>query len=326
MNADEIALVTKTIVRLVDAHEGSQLTRGLDDFGWAEVLASRPDVAIAAVFSAQGRSGKWSAALHDVLGRSLHDLGLRTEGQACVVLPRPRSSAPGYGGPDDFLVHGLLLGPRVRATSYVVPVAENDRIRAVVAVPSGALAITRRCGLDPELDAGEISGVIRGAKVVAEGPAAASWWRAAEATARLALTHATVGGLQSMLELARSHATERSQFGRLIGTFQAIRHKLAEAHVAIVAADAAATAAWEADDLPLAAAVAKLVASKAVKVVATHTQQILAGIGFTAEHRYHRFMKRVVVLDRVLGSADDLAPLIGKDLMGRSALPRLVEL
>ena len=67
-------------------------------------------------------------------------------------------------------------------------------------------------------------------------------------------------------------------------------------------------------------------ASKAVKIVAAHTQQILAGIGFTAERRYHRFMKRVVVLDRVLGSADDLAPLIGKDLMGRSALPRLVEL
>jgi hypothetical protein len=55
MNVDEIALVTATIVRLVDAHEGSQLMRKLDDFGLEEVVAYQPDVAIAAVFGAQGR-------------------------------------------------------------------------------------------------------------------------------------------------------------------------------------------------------------------------------------------------------------------------------
>jgi alkylation response protein AidB-like acyl-CoA dehydrogenase len=130
-----------------------------------------------------------------------------------------------------------------------------------------------------------------------------------------------------MLELARDHAVERRQFGQPIGTFQAVRHKLAEAFVAVEAAEAAAAAAWEAyDDFPLAAATAKIVASNSVSIVATHAQQVLAGIGFTEEHPFHLSMKRVVVLDRVLGDATDLVPWVGRALVRRGGAPRLVEL
>ena len=57
-----------------------------------------------------------------------------------------------------------------------------------------------------------------------------------------------VAALTVMIEQARSHVSERVQFGRLVGTFQAVRHKLVEAHVATTAADCAASTAWESDD------------------------------------------------------------------------------
>ncbi len=78
--------------------------------------------------------------------------------------------------------------------------------------------------------------------------------------------------------------------------------------------------------LLLAAATAKVVTGKAVGVTAAHTQQFLAGIGFTADHPYHHFMKRAVVLERMLGSGTELAPLVGRRLIERGAAPRLVQL
>jgi alkylation response protein AidB-like acyl-CoA dehydrogenase len=129
-----------------------------------------------------------------------------------------------------------------------------------------------------------------------------------------------------MIGFAQQHIAGRTQFGRLVGTFQAVRHKLVEAFVAATAAEGCATAAWESDDRSLAAATAKVVVGKAVLVAAANTQQLLAGIGFTAEHPFHRFMKRSLVLERLFGSATDLAPYVGRQLIERSATPRLVEL
>ena len=117
-----------------------------------------------------------------------------------------------------------------------------------------------------------------------------------------------------------------AQFGRLVGTFQAVRHKLVEAHVATRAAECATATAWESDDLPLAAATAKVVTGKAVGVTAAHTQQLLAGVGFTAEHPFHRFMKRTIVLERMLGSGSELASEVGRLLVERGEAPRLVQL
>jgi alkylation response protein AidB-like acyl-CoA dehydrogenase len=188
------------------------------------------------------------------------------------------------------------------------------------------LAVSPQQGLAPSLAAAAVTGTVTGGTPVLDGAAAEAWWRDAEATCRMALAHYIGGALHTMFELARDHASERAQFGRRIGTFQAVRHKLAEAFVAVEAATAAADAAWEADDRPLAAATAKIVASRAAATVVAHAQQVLAGIGFTADHPFHHHMKGVVVLDRLLGDADELAPVVGRRLVERGSAPRLVEL
>jgi len=324
MDPDEVSLLNGAVAGLVDSAGAGELTAALDAFGWLEVLHAHPHAAIHAVFGAQGRSGKWSAALQDVVAANLSDIGI--EGAANVVLPRPNDVAPGRWRGEVLEVNGLLLGPRSEASTLVIGAGERRVVTSVITVAPEVVQVELRRGLDPFLGIRAVWGAIEGATVVAEGSLADAWWETAQARARLALCHQIVAALFAMIELAQSHVSERAQFGRLVGTFQAVRHKLVEAYVAATAARCSAEAAWEADDLPLAAATAKVVAGQAVAVAAAHTQQLLAGIGFTSEYPYHHFMKRAVVLERVLGSGTELAPNLGHLLMERGEAPRLVEL
>jgi alkylation response protein AidB-like acyl-CoA dehydrogenase len=128
-----------------------------------------------------------------------------------------------------------------------------------------------------------------------------------------------------MLALAVDHARVRVQFDRPVASFQAVRHRLAEAFVALEALDACLGAA--ADDAgALSAYLAKAVAGRAARTVATQCQQVLAGIGFTTEHRFHRYLKRVMLLEGIYGSADNIARLIGRGLIDAKAVPVIGEL
>ena len=326
MDPDELRLLNEAVTVLTEEWDGAQLTSTLDAFGWAELLEGHPQEAISAVFSAQGKAGTWSSALHDVLASDLGTIGIAHDPTCCVVLPWPRSPVPGHWRAGQIEVRGLLLRPRFEASTLVVPVGDGSGIRCVISVRSDEVRTQPRVGLDRALDAREVTGTLATEDVVADGDAARKWWALAEAKGRLALCHQMAAGLFVAVEMARSHVSERSQFGRLVGTFQAVRHKLVEAHVAATAADCSATAAWEADQLSLGAMTAKVVGGKAVSVGMANTQQLLAGIGFTAEHPYHRYMKRVVSLERVLGSGGDLAPLLGGELIAAASAPRLFEL
>ena len=326
MNPDELKLLDETLLGLAEAEQNGRLSAALDAFGWLDVLAVEPRAAIVSLFRAQGRNCQWSAALQDVLATDLARLGV--EGNANVVLPRPNS--PVAGAWDDgggVALTGLLLDPRDISSTLVALVrsSDTDRLLIIAAEPTD-LFVTPLLGLDPELGAYRVSGTVDRPNVLAEGEEATRWWQAAQARGRLGLCHQMVASLFVMIELARSHVSDRVQFGRFVGTFQAVRHKLAEAHVVSTAAECSAITAWEADDQVLAAATAKLITGRAVSVTAAHTQQLLAGIGFTAEHPYHRFMKRTLVLERMLGSAHELAPEVGRRLIERAEAPRLVQL
>ena len=137
---------------------------------------------------------------------------------------------------------------------------------------------------------------------------------------QLALGHELVGAGRTMLELARIHALERTQFGRPIGSFQAIRHRLAESLVALEAASALLDAAWD-DPSPVTAAMAKAFAGRSARAVARHCQQVLAGIGFTTEHPLHGSVRRTIVLDQLLGSGNALTRTLGADILSSATLP-----
>ncbi|MGW2652389.1 acyl-CoA dehydrogenase family protein [Streptomyces sp. NPDC001478] len=112
-----------------------------------------------------------------------------------------------------------------------------------------------------------------------------------------ALAAEQVGAAEACLELTVAHARDRVQFGRPIGSFQAVKHRLADAYVLVESARSAALGAAFAADrdpdaLPRAAAVAKSVCSEAFSAVAGETIQLHGGIGITWEHDAHRYFKR----------------------------------
>ena len=134
-----------------------------------------------------------------------------------------------------------------------------------------------------------------------------------------------VGTSRAMLSLARQHALDRVQFGRPVASFQAIRHRLAETLVAIEGAEATLLAAADvADDLAF--LLAKAAAGQAALTAARHCQQVLGGLGFTAEHELHRHVKRSLVLDGMLGSARELTRDAGATLRAKRCAPRLTNL
>jgi acyl-CoA dehydrogenase-like protein len=143
--------------------------------------------------------------------------------------------------------------------------------------------------------------------------------------ARKALGWWLVGSARAMLSLARQHALDRVQFGRPIASFQAVRHRLAETLVAIEGAEATLILPGE-DSPDLTAMLAKAAAGKAALTAARHCQQVLGGIGFTEEHDLHRHVKRVLVLDGLLGSSRELTRRAGAGLRARGSAPRLAQL
>lgn len=135
-----------------------------------------------------------------------------------------------------------------------------------------------------------------------------------------------VGTSRAMLSLARQHALDRVQFGRRISSFQAIRHRLAETLVAIEGAEATLHAAAPDDPDGLAPLLAKAAAGQAALITARHCQQVLGGIGFTAEHRLHHHVKRSLILDGLLGSSRELTRQAGNAVLAKGFAPRLAQL
>lgn len=114
--------------------------------------------------------------------------------------------------------------------------------------------------------------------------------------ASIALALEQVGGAQWCLETSVEHAQTRFQFGRAIGSFQAIKHRLADMLVSTEHAKSAAYHAArvvdDADEVLVAAPLAKSVASDTYLTAASDTIQILGGTGFTWEHDTHLYFKR----------------------------------
>ncbi len=118
-----------------------------------------------------------------------------------------------------------------------------------------------------------------------------------------------VGAAQHLLDLAVDYAKSRLQFGRQIGSFQAIKNKLADMLVDLEHARSTAYhAVWAltdgSDDPALAVSIAQATASAALSHIAADTIQVHGGIGFTWEHQAHLYFKRATTDAALLGTAE----------------------
>jgi alkylation response protein AidB-like acyl-CoA dehydrogenase len=125
--------------------------------------------------------------------------------------------------------------------------------------------------------------------------------------ASIALAAEQAGAAGELMRLSVEYAKLRHQFGRPIGAFQAIKHKLADIAFDVERMDsivrhAATAAAASSPDLPAIAAMAKVFCSEAFFRIAAETIQIYGGIGFTWEHPAHLYFRRAKSSEYLLGS------------------------
>jgi alkylation response protein AidB-like acyl-CoA dehydrogenase len=141
------------------------------------------------------------------------------------------------------------------------------------------------------------------------------WRRGVVLTAAL-----LVGISRATLEASVSYVTVREQFGQPVGAFQAVKHRCADMAVLAAAAEAqtrmaALVAAADRDDAPMQVSAAKVVALRAAEENAAVNVLNHGGIGFTAEHDAHLYVRRAAALRRAFGDA-------ASHRAGIAALPR----
>jgi alkylation response protein AidB-like acyl-CoA dehydrogenase len=226
------------------------------------------------------------------------------------VLLERRGTDFRLSGVSDFVIHGdsadvLLVLART-------PGAQGTDGISVAVIPAAAPGVTIQphvmLDLTRPMSRIEFAGVAVGRdQLLGEPEAAGSAVEEALDLARIALASEALGGAERVLEMTTAYAKERVQFGRPIGAFQAIKHRLADMMIAV---EAARSAAWYAacvaderrEELAEAAAIAKSYCCDAFFDCAANAIQLHGGIGFTWEHDAHLYFKRARATATLLGS------------------------
>jgi alkylation response protein AidB-like acyl-CoA dehydrogenase len=239
--------------------------------------------------------------------------------------------APTAGSIEAKFEGGALNGVKIPVTDgdcahYAVVVAKEGAGVSLALVDLRQAGVTRTTlkTLDPTRGHAKLE--FRNAKAERLGVAGQGWDVAQAVLDRAAvlLAFEQVGGSQACMEMAIDYAKNRYAFSRPIGSFQAIKHKLADMYVAIeVARSNAYYGAWalstEAAELPFAAAAARAAASDAFALCAKENIQIHGGMGFTWEVDCHLYFRRAKLLALQAGAPAEWKEKLVKRLEQRNA-------
>jgi hypothetical protein len=311
----ELAELRSTLRHLLDTAPPGAAVGGLVDSGWLEVYDQDPGEALAALFQVKGEMLA-AASLYELVAAPV--VG-RDPRQLRIIFPATAKATPGEldgyatGSLSDGLDLLIIDDWHGRGSSRIVRLATAR----VEARPVG--------GLDAEAGVTRVSGSYR----AEDGPLLDD-----EATARLldvlrlAVAFELIGQTDHMLRLAIEHVTVREQFGRPLGSFQAVRHRLAD--VAVLAAGAVSVAAAvtprtgrDHNDTDVAPRAALIAAAAAADAARRNCLQVCGAIGFTWEFGLHRYMRRSLVLEALSGSPQAVAADLGQSLIDARRVSRI---
>ncbi|MHB8335783.1 MAG: acyl-CoA dehydrogenase family protein [Acidimicrobiales bacterium] len=164
------------------------------------------------------------------------------------------------------------------------------------------------------------AGLAVSSEKVLAGPLAANRHERLVAIGSVLTAAQSVGAAASVLGLAREYAAGRTQFGRSIGSFQALRHIMADMYVKVESAwssvlYAAASLDEDFEGSASTASIAKAYASRTSLDVAHAALQVFGGIAFTDEHPAHHYLRRIVALGDHFGTASDHEIRLGRALV-----------
>ncbi|BCB89833.1 acyl-CoA dehydrogenase family protein [Phytohabitans suffuscus] len=238
---------------------------------------------------------------------------------AAAVTATAKAEGDGWkAGGDGWVVSGRLdFVPDGAGADLLLVAARTEHGVALFAVDAAADGVRREPLATLDLTRRQATVVLSGAParlVAGEKQAPDALAHAARVGAVL-LAAEQVGGGQAMLDRTVEHVTNRYQFGRPLGSFQAVKHRCADMLVAVEQARSAAYhGAWAlqdgTDDPQLAASIAKAVASEAYSRVAAAAIQLHGGIGFTWEHPAHLYFKRATADSLTLGTVAQHVDLV----------------
>jgi alkylation response protein AidB-like acyl-CoA dehydrogenase len=292
--SEEREMLRETVAALVTKHASPaavraaiESERGYDESLW-QLLCEQVGAAALVIPEELGGAGGEladAATVLQELARALVPsplLGTTLAELALLAAPEPDTETLAA------LAEGASIGAVVLDADYVV---NGDIADVVVGAADGQLSRWTRFTAQPVATMDLTRRLARvepeaGAEITVLGPDPGL-----AATAAILLAAEQIGAAERCLELTVEYAKSRVQFGRPIGSFQALKHRMADLYVAVSAARAVVTDACG-DPTPTNAATARLAASEALCNVASEGIQLHGGIAITWEHDMHLYFKR----------------------------------
>jgi alkylation response protein AidB-like acyl-CoA dehydrogenase len=301
---EERQMLRDTVAALVDKHASSaavraamESARGYDESLWS-MLCEQVGVAALVVpeeFGGAGGELADAAAVLEELGRALVPtplLGTTLAELALLAADQPDAATV------EQLAAGAAIGAVVFDRDYVV----NGDIADIVVAVDGA-RLVRWNDVIAEA-ATTVDPTRRLARVTAGSTEPIGTDPGLADTAAILLAAEQVGAAARCLELTVAYTKERVQFGRPIGSFQALKHRMADLYVAVQSARAVVGDAV-AEPTPTSAALARLAASEAFATVAGEAIQLHGGIAITWEHDIQLYFKRAHASAQLFGPPSD---------------------
>ncbi|MCH9721886.1 MAG: acyl-CoA/acyl-ACP dehydrogenase [Actinomycetia bacterium] len=297
---EERQLLRQTVAALVDKHASPEAVRramvspyGYDESLWA-MLCEQVGVAALVVpeeFGGAGGELADAAIVLEELGRGLVPSPLLGTTLAELVLLTA-------GTPDAEILEGLaageLIGTVVLDRDYVM---HGDAADVVLALEEGRVLRWTDPTVEPAHAVDPTRRLARlrpgGSTEIGRDPGIAD-------TAAILMAAEQIGAAARCLELTVEYTKQRVQFGRPIGSFQALKHRMADLYVAVQAARSVVGDAVAAPG-PVSASLARLAASEAFCTVAGECIQLHGGIAITWEHDMHLYFKRAHGSAQLLG-------------------------
>ena len=288
---DDQREITAAVGALLDKHAGA--ARAIE--------LARADAVDRELGDALAEAGFTEIALGEETGALEAVLVVEAVARACGVvsagaeiLVAPALAGRSLPGPVAFVRAGRSEPVRFGAHARTALVLDGDVARVVSLAPADAVPVKSSFGypmgrIDIPAGRGESLGAGTGSLL-------RNRWR-------LAIAAETVGTMRAAMDVTLAYVKERRQFGRAIGSFQAVAHRLAECAVAVEASRWLTYEAAHAGAGPEAAAIAASQSTAAARRVFNETHQFTGAMGFTREHDLHAWSMRLWALRLEQGGA-----------------------
>ena len=311
--SEERALLRQTVAALVDKHaapdavrRAMESDRGYDESLWTLLCEQVGAAALVVPEDLGGAGGELAdaAAVLEELGKALVPTPLLGTTLAELALLATDD-------PDADALEALAAGQNIGTVVFDRDYAINGDADVVLAAHDGRIerwSDVRTEALTPLDPTRRLARLTPGStETIGNDPGLAD-------TAAILLAAEQIGAASRCLDLTVEYTKQRVQFGRPIGSFQALKHRMADLYVAVQSARAVVGDAV-ADPKPVSAALARLAASEAFTTVAGEAIQLHGGIAITWEHDMHLYFKRAYSSAELLGSPAEALRRLESELL-----------